>query len=268
MAIRMAIEGNAAAVQVGEGAVLPVVGVGVRQQHRLDRRPGGADRGQPVGELARPQAGVDEHAEAVDLHQTGVAAAAAGQHREPQTHAVDLFAKPTPQDTKNIWITSHLVILCVLCVLVAIFVDMAARIRPEVGPVEHAHTFLDESRSRPVAGFRPDRTSGVPERHVLGQDAAEEVGLGQHLDVDERPVRLERDAGEDLAAHQAVGAKHVAVAHGEQHAGQQPGGVAVDAEPARQRRRGGAEHDPAEDAASATPPPARTSARVGRPGSR
>ncbi|HBI44256.1 MAG TPA: hypothetical protein DDY78_15600 [Planctomycetales bacterium] len=49
MRIGMAIERNTAPTKVRKCAVFPVVGMGMRQQHRLDRRPRTAGRGQTVG---------------------------------------------------------------------------------------------------------------------------------------------------------------------------------------------------------------------------
>ncbi len=73
------------AVQVGERRILPVIGVRVRQEHGVDGGPRQAGDGQAGAELSRPQTHVDEHAETVRLHQTGIATAPTGEHRETQT---------------------------------------------------------------------------------------------------------------------------------------------------------------------------------------
>ena len=73
----VAIERQVAAMQVGQRAVVPVVGVGVGQQQGVDGRPRRASTGEAGGELARAKTGVEQQAEAAGLQQTRVARAAA-----------------------------------------------------------------------------------------------------------------------------------------------------------------------------------------------
>jgi len=82
----MAIEGNVVAVQMGQGAILPVVGVGMCQQHGPDRCPGQAGPGEALRQLARPQADVDQDAKVRGFDQRGIAPTSAGQYGETQPH--------------------------------------------------------------------------------------------------------------------------------------------------------------------------------------
>src|SRR5207244_2821599 len=91
--VGVGVDGDVAAAEVGEGEVLPVVAVRVRQDdgvHLVPRRPDGGESGR---EHPRVEPAVDEEPEPIDLQQRGVTAAAAGKDCKPRRHvAVFLWA--------------------------------------------------------------------------------------------------------------------------------------------------------------------------------
>ena len=69
--------------EVFEGVAVPVVGVRVGDDHRVDGLPVRPDHLQPGGQLLRGQPAIDQQAEPVPFDQGGVAGTAAGQDRHP-----------------------------------------------------------------------------------------------------------------------------------------------------------------------------------------
>jgi hypothetical protein len=118
--------------------------------------------------------------------------------------------------------------------------------RPEVRAPEQPPEVTPEPLLARPSLRRLHRALPVAQCDVLADQVAEEVGLGQDLGMDERPVRLQRDAGQDVAAQQPQRAGHIAVAHAEQQSDRQPGQVAAPTQPARQRLRGRVEQQPAQ----------------------
>src|SRR6516162_290324 len=88
--IEMTPERDSSLHEMGQGAVLPVVRVRVRQDHSVDGGPRHSGAAEAMSELPWTQAGIDQDAERIRFDQAGIASAAAGQYREAQRHPLTL----------------------------------------------------------------------------------------------------------------------------------------------------------------------------------
>jgi len=80
--LRMTIKRDAAAKEMRETPLIPVVAVYVGKEDGIQALPGRGHGGQSLRQLPRPQANINEHAKAARLDKTGIPRAAAGQDRK------------------------------------------------------------------------------------------------------------------------------------------------------------------------------------------
>ena len=75
----MAIERHPSPPQMRKGTILPVIGMGVRQEDGTDSLPRLPNDGEAMRQLAWSNARINKQTEVRRLDQTGIAAAAAGE---------------------------------------------------------------------------------------------------------------------------------------------------------------------------------------------
>ena len=90
--IFVTVQRNLTTEQMTEGTIAPVIRVRMRQENGMNVGPRALDGAESLSELPWAKTGVEQHAKAVRLNERCIAAAAACQDREPQTHAVSFIA--------------------------------------------------------------------------------------------------------------------------------------------------------------------------------